>query len=131
MRYFTVLAGALALAACGMFGSEKPLAKGPLDNKTFAAQMVRDGKSEPVELVFNEGTFRSSAADRQGFTRTNYTAVKQGEFMKFEAVASSPKSGTMQWQGTVRGETIEGTAVWDEAWYRPDREYRFKGKLKD
>jgi predicted small lipoprotein YifL len=132
MRHFVSLAGALSLAACGAFGPDKlPQAKGPLDNKTFTAQMVRDGNSEPAELVFRSGTFRSTSADKLAFPSTKYTAIQDGDFMRFEAVATSPDAGTMTWKGTVIGKTVEGTVVWDETWYRPDREYRFKGKLKD
>lgn len=132
MRHFVSLAAALALAACGATTPDKPRkVTGPLDDKTFTAQMVRNGRSEPAELVFKNGTFRSTSADPYAFSGTKYTAVRDGEFMRFEAVAASPDAGTMTWKGTVTGKTIQGTVVWDESWYRPDREYEFKGKLKD
>lgn len=129
MRYFTVLAVALVLTACAT-GPNKS-AKAPLDDKTFTTLVTRDGKAETDELVFKDGTFRSKASELKGFKPATYTTVKQGEFMKFEAVANSPISGTMKWTGKVKGETIEGTAVEETPWYRPDREYPFKGKLKD
>jgi len=131
MRRFMILVGALALAACGTTSSEKiRKVEGPLDDKTFTAQLVRDGESVPAELVFKNGTFRSTSADPLAFPGTKYTAVKEGEFMRFEAVATSPDAGKMTWKGTVTGKTIKGTVVWDREWYRPDREYEFQGKLK-
>lgn len=132
MRYFSVLAAAFVLTACiGPLARDEAAVKAPLDNKTFTALVTRDGKAEPDELVFKNGTFRSTTSALKGFAPATYTTVKQGEFMKFEAVATSPTSGTMKWTGKVKGEAIEGTAVLDPAWWRPDREYPFKGKLKD
>jgi hypothetical protein len=129
MRYLNMLAVAFVLTACvGPFAAEK---KAPLDDKTFVAVVTRDGKAEVDELVFKDGTFISADAELQGFTPTAYTTIKQGEFMKFEAIAKSEKSGTMTWTGTVKGDVIKGKAVLDAGFLRRNREYPFQGKLKD
>ena len=129
MRYFSVLAAALILAACSTTPG-KPAAKAPLDGKTFTALVTRDGKTETDELVFRNGTFVSADNELAGFAPAKYSAVKEGEFMKFEAVATSPKAGTIKWTGKVHDEAIEGTAVWDKTWWQPNREYTFRGKEK-
>ena len=133
MRYFIALVTALTLAACSTSGSEKlapAKPKAPLDNKTFTTQLVRNGQSEPAQLVFKDGMFHSTAGDTYGFSKASYTAVKEGEFTMFEAVTTSEKNGKMIWKGRVQGNTIHGTAVWDRAWWQADREYTFSGKRK-
>jgi hypothetical protein len=131
MHLKTWLIGTALLAASTTpFAADKPLAHGPLDGKTFAA-VVSDGKkADPDKLIFKDGTFRSTTCDQYGFTPVTYTAVQLGDTTTFEAVATSPKSGTMHWKGKVTGKEIEGTAEWDPGWWRPNRDYTFKGKRK-
>ncbi len=103
---------------------------GALDGQTFQGQVGEkdetDGDADT--FVFADGTFRSAACDAYGFTATPYTASAEGEATRFEAVATSEKEGTMTWKGTVAGDAIEGTAVWE----KPDQapmEYWFEGTL--
>lgn len=125
------IAGAALLAtACTPTYQDQPLARGPLDGKTFAVVVSDDEKSNPDELIFKDGTFRSATRDRYGFEAASYTAVEDGDGTRFDVVAKSPKSGTMHWSGKVVGKHIQGIAVWDLAWWRPDRESTFNGKLK-
>jgi len=122
------LAAALLVLSAAGAGA----AKMPLDGSTFVGTMTEAGKTkgDPDQLVFKDGKFRSSACDAYGFTETPYTAAVSDVGTRFEAVATSPKEGTMAWKGTVKGNTIEGTADWVKKG-QADTHYTFKGKLKE
>ncbi len=104
---------------------------GLLDGKTFVGQMTEKGKAkgEKDEFVFKDGKFRSTGCDPYGFTETPYTVSQSDVSANFEAESHSPKEGTMKWKGTVKGDTIEGTAVWMKKG-QADMHYTIKGTLK-
>jgi hypothetical protein len=116
----TLLIGAFPLAAAG-----------PLDGKTFSVQMGKKGKasSKPDDLMFADGTFRSTACDAYGFTAAPYEGKQEGDKSTFTANAKSPKQGTMSWTGTVQGDAVSGEATWSRVRRQPVR-YWFKGSLK-
>jgi hypothetical protein len=66
--------------------------------------------------------FRSSACGAYGFSDAPYKLVSQGESIAFEVETVSADYGRQTWKGTVRANTLEGTAVWypKRSWYRPD-----------
>jgi hypothetical protein len=121
------LALALVLALPAPAGTEA----GPLDGKTFAGDMTEKGKTkgDPDTFVFRDGKFRSTACDSYGFTETAYSAAVSDVSTTFEAMSTSPKEGTMKWKGTVRGDSLEGTAVWTKKG-QADSAYTFKGTLE-
>jgi hypothetical protein len=124
---------ALALAAAaGMPAVGQALPAGPLDGRIFAATTGETGKTsaEKDELIFKDRTFRSVACDPYGFGSAPYTATKNADgSMAFAATTSSPKEGTIRWQGKVQGEAIAGTYVWEKAGQKPIS-YWFKGSLR-
>ena len=115
----------LATLAAGPYGTAA-LAAGEhahaggvkLDGKTFAGEMGERGqpkeKAEKDTFIFKDGTFRSTGCDPYGFKETSYAAKAEDGGVGFEAVATSPKEGKMTWKGKVRGDAIEGTAVWEK-----------------
>ena len=104
---------------------------GPLDGKTFAGDMTEKGKTKGDKdtFVFKDGKFRSTACDAYGFTETAYTVAVSDVATAFEAVSTSPKEGTMKWKGTIKGDSLEGTAVWTKKG-QADAVYTFQGTLK-
>jgi hypothetical protein len=124
----------VCLAAALLILSATPAAaeKQPLDVATFVGTMTEKGKTkaDPDQLVFKDGKFRSTACDVYGFPETPYTSTVGDGATRFEAIATSPKEGTMKWKGTVKGSTIEGTAVWIKKG-QADMHYTFEGKRKD
>lgn len=130
----TVKGIGLSLAAALLVLSAAPARaeKMPLDGATFVGTMTEKGKTkaDQDQLVFKDGKFRSTACDAYGFTETPYTAAVSDVNTRFEAVATSPKEGTMKWKGTVKGDMIEGTAEWVKKG-QADTHYTFKGKLKE
>ena len=127
-RIVVSLAAALLILSAALTVAEKI----PLDGATFVGTMVEQGKTkgDPDQLVFKDGKFRSTACDAYGFTETPYTTAVSDVDTRFEAVATSPKEGTMTWKGTVKGNTVEGTADWVKKG-QADMHYTFKGKLKE
>jgi hypothetical protein len=106
-------------------------AQGALDGRTFVGETGEKGKpkGEADELVFLNGTFRSKGCDQYGFAAAPYTARAAAGGTSFVADARSAKEGAMHWTGTVKGELLEGTAVWT----KPGQaaiSYWVKGKLK-
>ena len=122
------LAAALVIASAALAGAEKM----PLDGATFEGTMTEAGKSKADKdtFVFKDGKFRSTACDAYGFTETPYTAAVSDVDTRFEAVATSPKEGTMKWKGTVKGNMIEGTADWVKKG-PAEMHDAFTGKMKD
>jgi hypothetical protein len=121
-----------AISVIGVFlAAALALAASTLDGKTFAGQMTEKGKAQgdKDEFVFKNGMFRSTGCDSYGFTETAYTASERGGATRFEAESHSPKEGTMKWKGTVKGDAIEGTAVWSKKG-QADITYLFQGTLK-
>ena len=104
---------------------------GALDGKTFSGTMTEKGKAKGSNdtFTFKEGKFRSTACDPYGFTETTYSATAKDGATSFQATAESPKEGTMKWKGTVRGDRIEGTAVWMKKG-QGDMSYTFQGELQ-
>jgi hypothetical protein len=127
-RSFALAAlAALALALISI----PALAAGALDGKTFTAQVGEKGKDkgDAEDIIFKDGMFRSTGCDQYGFTEAAYTATAAGETITWESTSTSPKEGKMHWKGTVKGDTIEGSAHWVKAGQKPI-EYWVKGSLK-
>ncbi len=111
-RRWTRLCVAMALGTAWAAGA---LAQaGALDGKSFTGTFTEKGRTrgDKDTLVFKDGKFRSTACDAYGFSEAAYSATAGGGGTTFEATTTSPREGTMTWKGTVRGDRIEGTAVW-------------------
>lgn len=104
-----------------------------LDGKQFSGVTGEKGKKGHHEdtLSFRNGMFTSSASFPYGFGSSPYTAAAEGDIITFRAETVSPKLGKMQWQGTLKGETLEVTYSWTkERWlWTTFRQYWFKGRL--
>jgi hypothetical protein len=87
--------------------------KGLLDGKYFLGQIGQEGETTGKEeaIAFRHGTFHSSAYDTNGFASAPYTATEEGGVIKFNVTCTSPKSGTIEWSGTVKGNELDATAT--------------------
>ena len=99
-----------------------------LDGRSFAIVTGEKGKppTERETLIFQDGKFHSTGCDPYGFTEAVYRvkpAPRGG--ISFEADTTSAKEGKIHWQGTVQGESVQGTFVWTKAG-QPPIEYTFK-----
>ena len=89
-------------------------AAGLLDGKTYSGVVGARGKAADSkdELVFANGTLHSTACDAYGFEPGAYTAVQNGDVVRFTATTHSKSQGSIEWSGTVRNGQIEGTFTW-------------------
>lgn len=126
----TVISFAAALLILSAASSRAE--KMALDGATFVGTMTEEGKAkaDPDQFMFKDGKFRSTACDAYGFSETVYTSTVGDGATRFEATATSPKEGTMKWKGTVKGNRIEGSAVWIKKG-QADMRYTFEGNRKD
>lgn len=119
-RYFFIL---VCVIAFGVIPAVAQDASGILDDKVFVGSTGEKGKKadDQDELQFKNGRFRSVGCDEWGFGDTSYTAKTDGDIIKFQAVTVSPKHGKIEWDGTVKGDTLEATYVWTKKrWYWKD-----------
>jgi hypothetical protein len=101
----------------------------PAENtgETVTAANILDGKTfvtledEPDELIFEHGTFFSATCAQWGFEASPITADVDGSVIQFQTESISPKHGKMSWQGTITGDTLEGSYEWTKKrWYWKD-----------
>jgi hypothetical protein len=106
-------------------------APGALDGKTFAAESGEKGKGPDTKdtLIFHDGKMRSTACDAYGFGDGTYTTMNHGTGTMFQAKTESAKEGTIEWNGMVTGDSIDGTFIWTKPGQKPIT-YWLKGNLK-
>jgi hypothetical protein len=114
--------------------------KGPLDKKTFIIEMFKDGKKkamDPDELKFDAAKFKSKSFVDWGFTKAAPYKITSIDSTDAAAKAYSWTAETindikevMTWEGTIKGEDIDGTAVLVNAKGETKYNYTFTGKLK-
>jgi len=102
-----------------------------LDGKTYVGDSSQKGKEEKQKdtLIFEKGTFRSTACDQYGFTAAPYTSKKEGGVIIFTADSTSEKEGKNHWEGTVTDNSVQATLTWTKEGQAPI-EYTFTGELK-
>jgi hypothetical protein len=101
----------LFLLLFGLSAAPAVAANEILDGLTFRGDIgpkgeAADGKDD---IIFTNGTLRSTACDKYGFGPGAYTAVRNGDVVTFTATTKSKTSGTIHWQGTIRDGVLEGT----------------------
>ncbi|MGH9464095.1 MAG: hypothetical protein ACRD0X_00510 [Thermoanaerobaculia bacterium] len=103
---------------------------GALDGKTFTVSVHDPGKAEPDQdtLTFADGTFHSSGCDAYGFTAAAYSTTDSEGNVQFSSSATSETEGAITWSGTIAGDAISGTFVWEKEGQDPIS-YAFEGKL--
>jgi len=118
----------MLLAVPVVYGQE-----GLLDNKVFMGR-YKENHISPVKeekLTFMNGELHSMVYARKGFTKGFYTAVAKQDGIHFEAVSKSPKHGTIDWRGIVRGDSIVVDYQWKKEGWLTDtiRKYSFTGTI--
>jgi len=122
----SVLANMAALAA----DSSKPKSN-ILDGMQFVGETGEQGKGDhhADTITFKDGIFRSLDCENWGFGPAPYSVEQQGETYRFSSILVSPDLGTLEWKGTIIGETANGTFRWThKRWYGTiKRDYWYKG----
>ena len=84
----------------------------PLDGRVFVADAGVRGKPADEKgdvITFADGSFHSRSCDQWGYGKGEVRVSGSGDALVFEVETLSPKDGRLQWQGTVVGNSIEGT----------------------
>lgn len=125
----TIKKMATLLAATAMLAALPALAAGALDGKTFHGKLTHAGKSggHSDNFEFKDGKFTSTSCKADGFGSGAYTTEGSGDNITFTAQTTSAKNGTMDWKGTIKGDTISGTAVWNQPG-KPPKNMTFEAK---
>jgi hypothetical protein len=118
----------VALVAALLVGVAAQAAGPMLDGRTFTGSMIEQAKEKPLPdtFEFKNGKFHSSACDKYGFGAAAYNIQPDGSF---QATTVSPKEGSIQWQGRVTDNTLDGTALWMRPGQAPVH-YTIHGTLK-
>ena len=110
-----------------------------LDGQEFDVRIVRDDAKDDENnrglgdiLSFSNGKFSSKICRRFNFADAPYWIRVEGDRTHFLAELKSPTDGSMRWQGTIRGDTLEGTMRWRrERWYWTiDATHEIRGRLQ-
>lgn len=111
-----LLLASLSLVACGGAAPSTtavPTTTAPtLDGSSYEVTLEFPGEA-PVEdtLGFASGRFESTACTGFGFPRwTEYGARIDAGALAFDVVTHHPHGGSIAWHGTVRGDSVQGTA---------------------
>ena len=80
-----------------------------LDGKSFAGTFIEKGKStgDSDTLTFSTGRFRSSACDQYGYGDAPYSAIAEGDTVRFDAETRSERYGKLIWNGVVQGRHLK------------------------
>jgi hypothetical protein len=138
-KKFVFIAFPLLVFATDALRAEDP---GPqqikeLDGKSFSGELGLIGKPASANdlLVFDNGMFVSKGCEaRCGYTAAEYQVSTSGD--RYQVKSETPclnSDAIIQWQGTVDGDSIEGTFTWiNKRWYWSfEKVFWFKGKLVD
>jgi len=129
-RRVILLASALSLATFSACSSERGLAMtddearvwmsarsqngvGVLDGNQFKIEFGEVGASQNEDdwIEFAGGRFHSVASDTHQFGSGPYATVNINGGVEFHSTCKNTTNGTIWWQGTVRGDDIEGRFV--------------------
>lgn len=110
----------LSIVACGGAAANAPAGSSmtageisSLDGKSFEVVLAFPGEADVKDtLAFANGKFESTACTPLGFPQhTAYDARRTGDALEFHVVARHPSGTIMDWKGTVKGGSVEGTAT--------------------
>ena len=106
------------------------LEKQALDGNVYTA--VLDGEDDT--LTFRDGSFQSSLYAGRGYDKGEYTTVRKGDSIWFEARSVSLDEGQLHWKGIIEGNVINGSYLdTQKGWFifgDTTKKRNFTGNLK-
>jgi len=131
--HFIFLCTLFILTNMAVLAAETPApTSNALDGMKFVGETGEKGKkaNNPDTISFEGGVFRSSSCEALGFNPGTYSVEKRGENYHFSATLLSPDTGTLEFSGTIIGNTANAIFRWRHTrWYvwKIDRSYWYKG----
>jgi hypothetical protein len=122
--------GALGQPSAPASASSEAFRAGALDGRSFEVVLeMPDAPAIPDTLHFVNGKFESTACTTLGFPQwSEYNAGTSGDGIAFHVLAKHPSGTAMDWNGTVKGERVDGTA--NRTMNGKTEAVRFKGSLR-
>lgn len=119
-KLLLALSTAIGLAYARLFG-------GPMDGTAYEVKVKADSFfafSRRGTLVFEKGRLTAVTTLAEGFTPAVYHAQSGDDGIEsvWNASLTHVEKGVMTWHGLVRGDHIEGVAVW---WVKSGKPRRF------
>jgi hypothetical protein len=109
-----------------------------VDGKVFSVKLKVEGETrlgrkwDQDELTFKDGALISKEmSEHESFGPFNCTFTKDSASngkIYFKASGSNTAVSSIEWEGTIDGDVVEGRAVWTNA--NGPQTQRFSGKLK-
>lgn len=99
--------------SCASSAKEGPL----LDGQVFTVITIPAGNTADAALEhisFANGRFDNDNCHLWGFGDAPYSAIESGDSIKFKAMTTSEKEGSMTWNGVVINGKLSGTMVWSK-----------------
>lgn len=125
--FLAVLTVALSVSYAAMAQTTS----GQLDGKKYRIELVKTGSDEvPVAqtLVFSQSMMQTPDFNKLGFKESKAYVKTTDDYLTWMSTISSEKEGVMGWQGSVKGEIIEGNCTWRKQGAQPVQ-YTFRGTL--
>ncbi len=95
--------------------------KGILDGKYFSGTVTGNGAQTPntEEVYFREGLLHVNSPQMKGFGPAPYTTTEENGVISFKAETISKMDGKMEWNGTVKDNTLEANVTWNREGKEP------------
>ncbi len=120
----------LGLTICFVMSLAQAGTKDVLDGRTYVGTLGMKGLQTGGEekIIFKNGIINSSACTNLGFKPFAYKASKKGDVVTFTAKGMSKTEGKFKWQGSIKGDTLDATTVWEKPGEPPSESW-VKAKL--
>ncbi len=100
-----------------------------LDGKKYRIELSKTGSTEaPIAqtLVFTNSMMQTPGFNSLGFKESKAYVKPTEDYFTWMSTVNSEKEGVMGWQGSVKGDKIEGSCTWRRAGAQPIQ-YTFTG----
>ena len=119
----------IAIAFTGYSMVQAQSTSSQLDGKKFRIELSKTGSTEvPIvqTLVFSNSMMQTPDFNSLGFKESKAYVKPTEDYFTWTSTINSEKEGVMGWQGSVKGDKIEGTCTWRRAGAQPVQ-YTFTG----
>ena len=145
IRFARAVAALVLGAACASSVLARQGAHGPRVSTSdvaspAVAHLVFNGTTGTVgmgahhddQLVFAAGEFHSRECKKLGFEKSSVKIARDDDGIRFSAVNTSEKYGTLTWNGSIRDGVIDARYVWKKQrlFWTIEREYWFSGEVR-
>ena len=111
-----------------------------LDGKTYIITLTEEVSKKPTKPLPDEITFKSDKLksktmdDKYKFNAGSFTATVDSSnaeepIITFDAELKGETDDILTWHGTISGEEIEGSAIWNKKG-KTKKSYSFSGSIK-